>query len=118
MKGLLLGTASALLVSAIVAPAVQAETKVLDRAEVGNISNAQTNLTAFDLVFLAQRGYLENQGIPSYHGLAAAYHSGNVTATEIVEGAVASNRLAPERLGDRQYINAVDAQLASLSYIK
>ncbi|AFY71324.1 hypothetical protein Pse7367_3075 [Thalassoporum mexicanum PCC 7367] len=116
MKNLLLGTASALLVSAIVATAVQAETKVLDPVEVNNISNTQTNLTAFDLVVLAQRGYLENQGIPSYHGLVSAYHNGNVTAESIVEGAVKSNRLDANRLSDRQYINAVDAQLASLRY--
>jgi hypothetical protein len=118
MKGLIIGTLSALFVSAIAAPSVRAETKVLNPNQGSNIANTQTNLTAFELVFLAQRGYLEPQGIPGYQGLVSAYHTGNLTAEDIVQGAIDANRLAANTLGDRQYISAVDAQLASLSFAR
>jgi hypothetical protein len=120
MKGLLFGTLSAFLVGAIATPAVhaqtQAQTKVLNPAQVNNLANTQTNLTAFELTFLAQRGYLEAEGIPGYHGLIAAYHTGEITAEDIVRSAVNANRLDHSKLGDRQYISAVEAQLAALSY--
>lgn len=67
------------------------------------------------LVNLAYQGQLKDQNIPSYGALITAYQSGQIQATELVQGAVAQNRLPSQILTDNGYLSAVETQLRALS---
>lgn len=67
------------------------------------------------LVALAERGYLENQSIPSGNALSSAYDFGHLTATDVVKAAIAAGRISPDRLNDGGYLAAVDDFLRDLS---
>lgn len=109
MKRLILAGLSVLLVSAGATPAVKAETTALNPAVAGNTSLHQTR--PFNLVYLAYQGYFRDQGIPSYSALIAAYRSGKISALDLVEAAVKTNRVPSSVLQDRGYISAVETQL-------
>ena len=66
-----------------------------------------------ELVSLAQQGRFKEQGIPSYDNFRSKARSGKITAAELVESAIANNRLSPEAASDRQYLSAVDSHLKS-----
>jgi len=63
MKRLITTSLSALLLTAIATPAVLAQTPARMSANYG-MTTAQPSLGAFNLVYLAYQGYLEDQGIP------------------------------------------------------
>jgi hypothetical protein len=71
----------------------------------------QSSLTPVNLVFLARNGYFQKQQIPSNAGLKTAVKSGRVQAKDIVKAAIAEDRLSPETLNDRSYINSVASNL-------
>lgn len=94
----------------------------------GSIVNAQTltradsakttyQITPFNLVVLARSGYFQQQGIPSYLKLIAAYNLGRVTALDLVQAAVQTNRISDKYLSDRSFLKAVDAQLEILAKV-
>jgi hypothetical protein len=114
MKGLMLGGLSVLLLSTA-APAVRSQTTALNPTTLN--STARTQLEPFNLVFLAHRGYFQEQGIPSYSTFTAAYHLGKITAEDIVQAAVKANRLSSEFLTDQGYLRSVEAQLRGLEDI-
>lgn len=64
-----------------------------------------------DLVAIAQRGYLKQQGVPGYLGLASAYTLGQIGAREVVQGAVKAQLLPAAAVNDQGYLNLVEAQL-------
>jgi hypothetical protein len=112
MKRLVLGGLSVLLMSVAIAPSVKAESMAVNAADAGTSIARKT--TPFNLVHLAQRGYFAPQGIPSYGTLLSAYRSGQISARDLVKSAVDANRIPPEVLNDRGYINAVESQLEGL----
>jgi hypothetical protein len=73
------------------------------------ISNAQ--LSPADLVSFARRGSFKAQGIPSYAAFDNDYAVGKITPESLIKSAIATNRLTPEALNDRSYLQAVDVQL-------
>lgn len=75
----------------------------------GTAANAR--IAPSDLVNMAQRGYLKQQGIPGYLGLGLAYTLGQIGAKEVVQGAVTAQLLPVEAANDQAYLNLVDAQL-------
>lgn len=75
-------------------------------------ANAQPN--PFDLVNLARNGYFQEQGIPSHGNLTFAVGFGRITAEQVVQAAIAENRLPADRLTDSRYLQAVEAQLEDL----
>lgn len=77
------------------------------------VSAASDRIAPSDLVNMAQRGYLKQQGIPGYLGLASAYTLGQIGAKEVVQGAVMAQLLPAEAANDQAYLNLVDAQLQS-----
>jgi hypothetical protein len=115
MKSLIVGSLSVLLVSAATAPAVRAQTAAVNPTTLRTI--VTTQLTPFNLVTLAHRGYFTEQGIPSYGSFTAAYHLGKITNFDLVRAAVKANRLDPESLNDKGYLSAVEAQLRGLENI-
>ena len=70
-------------------------------------------LSPRELVGLGHQGRFKEQGIPGYDNFRSKARSGRITAAELVESAIANNRLSAEAAGDRQYLNAVDEHLKS-----
>lgn len=115
MKSLILSGLSILFISASTAPAVRAQTAALNPTTLHSTSTTQ--LTPFNLVTLAHRGYFEEQGIPSYGTFTSGYQLRRITAFDIVQAAVKANRLDREFLTDESYLRAVEAQLSGLENI-
>ena len=63
------------------------------------------------LVFLAYRGYLEDQGVPSYGNFIKKYKSQQFGAQDLVQAAINEGRLSSDALNDQQYIDDVDVQI-------
>jgi hypothetical protein len=102
---------SSLLVLLIAAtgPTLRAQTTALNPTTLNSASTAQ--LTPFNLVNLARRGYFQQQGIPSYLAFTSAYNLGRIHAVDIIQAAVKANRLSTDFLTDQKYLTAVEAQL-------
>ncbi|KAF3885185.1 MULTISPECIES: hypothetical protein [Nostocales] len=116
MKGLIVSSLSLLLLAAA-APATRADDTAYNPATSGKAPsylNAAT--TPFDLVNLAYQGYFEKEGIPSYNDLIVGYRSKQVSAEDIIKGAVKAKRLPSQVLSDRGYINAVRTQLDAFRF--
>jgi hypothetical protein len=111
MKGFIVSALSLLLVASA-APATRANDTAYNPATSGKTpSYLKTATTPFDLVNLAYQGYFEKEGIPGYSDLIVSYSSKQVTAEDIIRGAVKAKRLPSQVLSDRGYINAVRTQL-------
>jgi hypothetical protein len=95
-------------------PAVRAQTTAVNPTTLGSSPSYVDQITPFNLVNQAYRGYFKAQGIPSYETLIAAHRSGQIRATDVVQGAIQLNRLSKEILNDREYLYAVEAQLNGL----
>jgi hypothetical protein len=117
MRRLVFGSLSFFLVAAASMPAVRAEAPNQNpsRTPVPNTPASQQKTEPFNLVGLAYQGYFEDQGIPSAQTLITAYRSGDISAEDVVKGAIQANRLSPDVLNDADYIGAVDNQLRALS---
>jgi hypothetical protein len=120
MKRLVFGSLSFFLLASASMPAVRAEPPSENPYPSGSPvlntpSSSQQETEPFNLVGLAYQGYFEDQGIPSAQTLITAYRSGDISAEDVVKGAIQANRLSPEVLKDAEYIGAVDNQLNALS---
>lgn len=114
MKRLILGSLSFLLMSAAVVPAVRAETMAVGPSSLSSASAYTSQLTPFNLAFLAYRGYFKKQGIPSYSALISAYQTGQITTKDVVQGAIKANRLPSQALANQGFLSNVDRQLRGL----
>jgi hypothetical protein len=81
---------------------------------LGSSPSYVNQITPFNLVNQAYRGYFKAQGIPSYETLIAAHRSGQIRAVDLVQGAIQRNRLSEQILNDQEYLYAVEAQLNGL----
>jgi hypothetical protein len=101
-----------LLLSAALLPAsVNAQsTKVSPTSLNPYIANpsSPSRLSPFNLAYLAYRGYLNAEGIPSNGGLIEALVSETITAQDIMQAAVKANRLPEQTLNDRDYRFALE----------
>lgn len=73
---------------------------------------------AFSLVNSAYQGEFEAYGIPSYYQLINAYQTDDIEAEDVVEAAVKDGNLSAMALEDEEYLEAVEAQLALISYTR
>jgi hypothetical protein len=111
MKKLLIASIPALLLSAAIAvPSVKAQ-DAMPRVEV----RMKLTLNPFNLTYLAYQGYFTEQGIPESGDLMQGFRTGRITAVQLVQAAIAQNRLPSSFLKNEAYINAVMTQLYSLS---
>lgn len=78
-----------------------------------NQSSENYEVSPRELVSLARHGRFREQGIPSHDNFRSRVRSGKITATDLVQSAIANNRLSPEVASDRQYLNAVTNHLKS-----
>lgn len=107
MKRQLLVSLSALTLSFSGAPALAQKITAVNF----NSNNSNTQITPFNLVSRSYQGSFSNQGIPSYGALTSSIQSGKITAQDLVESAIASGRLAPETINDREYLHQVQSHL-------
>ncbi|OUL22148.1 hypothetical protein BV378_25575 [Nostoc sp. RF31YmG] len=118
MKQFILASLSAVFMSTAIAPAVNAQT--LSQPQLTTFNASVTNkastsqLTPFDLVYLAYRGYFRAQDIPSNNSLILAYQLGRISAKDVVQSAVKTNRLPEQTLADKSYLRAVEGYLTML----
>jgi hypothetical protein len=116
MKLSLIAGLSTLLVTAVAIPAMAEPTAVNPYVAGGN--EAAQQLSPSELVALANRGYLEKEGIPGYGVLSNQLQLGKVTARDIVEAGIKANRLAANTIENQGYINAVESQIRSVYIIR
>ena len=121
MKRLVIGSLSVLLLSAVTASLSRAETKITNSTHsnhhhllTSNPQDSAKNITPYNLVLLAYRGYFIKQGIPSYTELLSAHHMGKISAEKLVQVAIAQKKLSPKFLRDRGYLNAVESALHTI----
>ncbi|OKH37661.1 hypothetical protein NIES2119_13230 [[Phormidium ambiguum] IAM M-71] len=117
MQKLISNSFFCLLILVAIVPKAQSETINPESESKKAVSSPSImqRITPFQLVSLAYQGNLNNHGIPSYGALITAYQSGRISAIDIVQLAVNSNRLTQDVLSDRGYLNAVEDELRSLS---
>ena len=111
MKRFILASLSVVLLSAVTAPTVKAETMAVNSNMTDRIASSSYILKPFNLVGLAYQGYFREQGIPSYGAFLSAYHGGEIHARDLVQSAIKTNRLPASALQDEDYLNAVETQL-------
>jgi hypothetical protein len=96
----------AILPAAVSAQGTKTSPTSLNPYVVNPSSTHQTS--PFDLAYLAYRGYLNPEGIPSSGVLIAALVSETVTAQDIMQAAVKANRLSAQTLNDKGYRFALE----------
>lgn len=72
-------------------------------------------LSPFNLAYMAYQGWFTNEGVPSASQLIQDYRSGHISATEVAQAAVQTNRLSADTLNDNSYLASLDTQLKALS---
>ena len=103
-----------LLLSAAILPAAQAQTTEASPTSFNPYVANQPRgkqLRPFNLATLAYQGYLKDQGIPSNGALISAIASGTITAQDIIQAAVKTNRLPEQTLSDQGYRHNLEEQL-------
>ena len=104
MKRTLLVSLSALTLSLIATPALAEK-----------FTTAKSNeITPVNLVTRGYQGHFTNQGIPSSAAFNRGVATGRITASDLVEVAIAKGRLNPEAINDAAYISSVQSYLNSL----
>jgi hypothetical protein len=114
MKSLILAGLSTLALVAVHVPAAQAEVAILN-PPTSTTETSISQLSPFELVNLAYQGFLSSEGVPVAGGLIAQYQTGSLTAEDLVQAAINTNRLSSEALDDSRYLRAVDTWLGDLS---
>jgi hypothetical protein len=112
MKRFILGGLSMLMLSAVAAPAVQAQST--PEAPPANAEVLGMAVTPFNLVFLAYQGFFESEGIPKYNGLISGYQNGQIKPEDLVRVGISMRRLSPDTLNNQGYLRSVTQQLDSL----
>lgn len=75
--------------------------------------NSSHSISPRQLITLARQGRFTNQGIPSHDGFRQGVRSGKITAVELIESAIANNRLEEGVKSDRNYVDTVAKHLKS-----
>ncbi len=77
-------------------------------------ANLPTQISPFNLAYLAYQGQLEEAGIPKASGLLHRTQSGSITATDLIKAAIQTGRLSSDSLTNPAYIAAVQYELERL----
>lgn len=109
MKRLMISTLSALVLSSVATPVFAGE-----MAAISDGKHHVQEITPINLVVLADRGFFRDQGIPSGFSLIHAVKTGRIDARNLVEVAIANNRLTPDTLNDTGYLSVVQMELEDL----
>jgi hypothetical protein len=117
MKRFMSAVLSTLVISVASSSAVRAQSETVDSSALNPTmtSNPSSQITPFDLAFLAYRGYLQAEGIPSGQLLVTQIQVGNVSAETVVQAAIKAHRLSEQMLTDQGYLHALEGQLNAFS---
>ncbi|MBD2157263.1 hypothetical protein [Leptolyngbya sp. FACHB-16] len=89
---------------------------LLSSAAMTTAAKAETvEVTPFQLLSLAQDGYLQDQGIPEGGRLIDEIEEGRVTSSQLIQAGIDDGRLMPNTINDRAYSEAVELQMRTLS---
>ncbi|MGH2414791.1 MAG: hypothetical protein ACRDEA_14100, partial [Microcystaceae cyanobacterium] len=77
--------------------------------------HAASQVSPFNLAYLAYRGYLKDQGIPSNEALINAIAARTIAAQDLMQAAVKANRLPEQTLTDQGYRSALEDELNGLA---
>jgi hypothetical protein len=72
-------------------------------------------ITPFNLVQRGYQGYFQAE-IRSNGAFSTAVNSGRIKAKDLVQSAIASGRLSPDKLNDNSYLRAVQTQLDNFNH--
>ncbi|MEH1917821.1 hypothetical protein [Nostoc sp.] len=100
-----------LLCAAILPAAAQSQTAPISLNPYAANQHKANQIRPFNLAYLAYQGYLKDQGIPSNGVLIDAIASGSITAQDIIQAAVKTNRLPEQTLNDQGYRHNLEDQL-------
>ena len=119
MKRLVISTLSLLALSSLVTPAFAGETNFKENnrrlvAATTVTPTRITEITPFNLVSSGYQGRFSNQGIPSGGSFISQAQNNRIEAKDLVQAAIATNRLGAEKLQDRQYLRSVESLLDNL----
>lgn len=78
-------------------------------------SSAARQLSPFNLAYMAYQGWFTDAGVPAAGQLLQGYRTGRITAAEVAQAAIQTNRLSAETLEDTSYLASLDSQLNALS---
>lgn len=100
-----------LLCAAILPAAAQSQAAPTSLNPYAANQHRANQIRPFNLAYLAYQGYLKDQGIPSNGVLIDAIASGSITAQDIIQAAVKTNRLPEQTLNDQGYRHNLEDQL-------
>ena len=100
-----------LLCAAILPAAAESQTAPISLNPYAANQHRANQIRPFNLAYLAYQGYLKDQGIPSNGVLIDAIASGSITAQDIIQAAVKTNRLPEQILNDQGYRHNLEDQL-------
>lgn len=71
-------------------------------------------VTPFNLVFLGFQGFFASEKIPSALGFIQGARDGKITPETLTQAAINMNRLSPDTLQDKDYLDSVKSQLDTI----
>lgn len=105
MKNELLGLGLIVtIISAFPAPTL-AESEIAAGSDT--LTRNIVNITPFNLVYSAYQGRFTNLDIPSHIGFLHAVRANRINSQMLVQSAIDSGRLEPEKINDRTYLDDV-----------
>jgi hypothetical protein len=113
MKRFIIAGLTTLTLATVIAPVAQATPKTAINLYAASNESTNKFLNPANLVALANQGYFQAEGIPSNTLLVSEYRLGKVTAQDLVNAAVKTNRLTTDVV-DEGYVNAVDTHLQNI----
>jgi hypothetical protein len=105
MQRLLIATLSTI----VLAAAVPANADTISQTSQTFNPNV-VEITPFNLVQRGYQGYFQPK-IPTNAAFNSAIRSGKIKAIDLVNSAISTGRLSPEKANDRSYIRSVQTQL-------
>lgn len=82
------------------------------------VAHARPNssqITPFNLTYLAYQGYFKNQGIPAAGALIDSIVPHKITAQDLIRAAIKTHLLSEQTLSDRDYIYNLESQMQGLT---
>ncbi|MEO1669928.1 MAG: hypothetical protein AAFR77_03940 [Cyanobacteria bacterium J06631_2] len=76
-------------------------------------SNQSYLVSPRQLISLARQGRFKAQGIPSHNNFRNGVRGGKITAADLVESAIANNRLPENARSNQQYLSTLASHLKS-----
>ncbi|WP_404788100.1 hypothetical protein [Altericista sp. CCNU0014] len=77
-------------------------------------AKVKMTVTPFNLVFLGFQGFFASEKIPSALGFIQGARDGKITPEKLTQAAIKMNRLSPDTLQDKDYLDSVRSELDTI----